>query len=557
MNYDHSHQRLSTVEGVNALFVIARRNLARVNSDFWLIMLAGLLAWGSFSFGERVAVRDGLGWDGEIYWSWVKDFPHEFSDAGIDSYRIQRIMSSCTLYYAFKLTGVEPSVQNTLRGFAALNIVSIILVAYFWCLTANQLRISTQGKWLGFIGLLLNFAVLKLSGYYPILVDMQAYANGAAMSYCYVTRRRFGLWIATIVGAFLWPTQLYVGTILSLFPRAIDNLNKADADLFSRPANGTNESKTLSAPFRLDIILAALAAFYLCVWSLYVSTRITIPMFGGLFPIQPLLGLSLSISILYTYMGLRPLLNCRELYRWPQFLSRKQILWTIGSLLIVVGVKFCQASLSNRPGYYSFNVYCFAIGITAIAKPGLYFLSHIVYFGPFWLLAARFWPTVCREIHRQQGIGLTLVAAIGVCHSLDAESRHLVYLVPIVLPYVVMSVEGLEWTKSRLTFLGILSVLASKCWLLIGGPFLDNGNRFPDQYFWMNIGSFMSDETYLWQLSCCAFTVITMHQVLLQQSFRSSHLEASIRQKSVLQSSQFETRSSYVDENDQSAPAAA
>ena len=557
MNYDHREQRLSAVDGVNALFLIAWRNLARVNVDFWLITLAAVLAWGSFHLGERVAVRDGLGWDGEVYWSWVKDFPHEFGDAGIDSYRIQRIMSSFTLYSTFKLTGIEPTVRNTLRGFAALNIVSIVLVACFWCLTANHLKISTRGKWLGFVGLLLNFAVLKLSGYYPILVDMHAYANGAAMSYCYVTRRRFGMWIATIVGSFLWPTQLYIGTILSLFPRTIEKQNEADSERFSRPPTGSSVNNTINAPFRFDIIIAALAAFYLCVWSFYVSQRITLPMFGGLFPIQPVLGLSLSFVSLYVYLGLRPLLNCRELYRWPKIFSRQQILWTIGSLLIVVGVKFGQASLSNRPGYFSFNVYCFTIGITAIAKPGLYFLSHLVYFGPFWFFAARFWPTICREIHRQRGIGLTLVTAIGVCHSLDAESRHLIYLVPMILPYVVKSIEGLQWTNLQLTFLTIVSVLASKYWLVIGGPFHDNGNVFPDQYFWMNIGAFMSDETYIWQLPCCAFIVMAMHQVLLTSSIRSPHQEASVRQDPAIRTGQFEVFSSIVDENDQSAPSAA
>ena len=522
MNCDRSDHRLSSIEGANALFIIAWRSLVRINIDVWLVALAGILAWGSFFFGERVAMRDGLGWDGEIYWSWVKDFPHEIREAGIDSYRIQRIMSSALLHYSFRLLRVAPTIKNTLCGFAALNVMSIMLVAYFWCLIANHLKISLRGKWLGIIGLLLNCSVLKLSGYFPAMIDMQAYACGAAMSYCYVTRRRVGLWMTTMIGAFLWPTQLYVGTILSLFPRELDNHTEAEASFLNRPLTDSSGASLSNAPFRLDIIIAAFAAFYSCVWSLYVCRQITIPLFGGLYPIKSLLGLSLAISTLFIFLGLRPLLNCRELYGWPKALWPREILWTIGTLLIAASVKYAQACISNRPGYFSFNVYCLVIGIMAVAKPGLFYLSHLVYFGPFWLLAARFWPTICREIHRQQGIGLTLVVAIGVCHCLDAESRHLVYLVPIVIPYVVKVVERLDWSKNQVMFLTVVSVLCSKCWLYIGGPFVDNANLFPDQYFWMNVGSFMSDQSYVWQLSCGVVCAVLMSQMLQRKSSSSS-----------------------------------
>ncbi len=453
-------------------------------------------------------MRDGLGWDGEIYWSWVKDFPHEIQDVGIDAYRIQRILPSCVLHYGFRLLRVRASIRNTLRGFAAINILSIMLVAHFWCLTANHLQISGRGKWLGFVGLILNFAVLKLSGYYPILIDMEGYASASAMAYCYLTGRRFGLVIATIVGAFLWPTHLYVGAILLLFPRETDPI----------PDSGKSFSQQLAVLWRIDIVLAGLAAFYITVWSLYACNRIRIPLFGGLFPIRSVLGLSIVVTIGYVFLALRPLLNDGRLYRLPRSVTWSQIRWTIGTLLLVVGVKFVQGCISSRPGYFGFNVYCFVVGITAVAKPGLYYLSHLVYYGPFWLLAAFHWPAVCRQIHRQNGIGLTLVIAIGICHSLDAESRHIIYLLPLLVPFVVQVIDRLDWSQNQLWFLTIISVLASKFWLTIGGPFLDNGNLYPDQYFWMSIGSFMTDQSYLWQLATAIVCAVLMNQVLLRNS---------------------------------------
>jgi hypothetical protein len=507
-NSSHSEKTLPAIDGLNVLLRCFRQYLKRCSFDFWLVALAGFLAWSSFQFGERVAMRDGLGWDGEIYWSWVKDFPHEIQDVGIDAYRIQRILPSCVLHYSFRLLRVRASIRNTLRGFAAINILSIMLVAHFWCLTANHLQISGRGKWLGFVGLILNFAVLKLSGYYPILIDMEGYASASAMAYCYLTGRRFGLVIATIVGAFLWPTHLYVGAILLLFPRETDAI----------PDSGKSFSQQLAVLWRINIVLAGLAAFYITVWSLYACNRIRIPLFGGLFPIRSVLGLSIVVTIGYVFLALRPLLIDGRLYRLPRSVTWSQIRWTIGTLLLGVGVKFVQGCISSRPGYFGFNVYCFVVGITAVAKPGLYFLSHLVYYGPFWLLATFHWPAVCRQIHRQNGIGLTLVIAIGICHSLDAESRHIIYLLPLLVPFVVQVIDRLDWSQNQLWFLTIISVLASKFWLTIGGPFLDNGNLYPDQYFWMSIGSFMTDQSYLWQLATAIVCAVLMNQVLLRNS---------------------------------------
>ncbi len=513
---------LSATAGLDLLLVRAKQRLTRVPGDVWLIALAGLLAWASFAFGERIAIRDGLGWEGEMYWNWVKDLRHEVFDVGIDAYCIQRILPSAILHYSFRLFHVQPTIVNTLRGFATLNLLSIMAVAYFWCATANHLRISTRGKWLGFIGLFLNYAVLKCSGYYVVMTDMPAFASGAAMAYCYLTRRRVGLWAATIVGAMLWPTQLYIGTVLSLFPKrsATDGTN-------SRPADITGPTAIRPSPWHLNIILAGLAGLYWLLWSSYACNRIQIPLWGGLWPIKSLLTLSLAISGVWVVLALKSLLNDRQLYRLP---TRVSLNWTVGAivtLLVAVGVKGGLQWLSTRPGYMGLPVYAYTIGISAVAKPGLFIVSHLVYYGPFWMLAAVFWPSICREIQRQHGLGLVLVTAIGVCHALDAESRHLIYLLPLMMPFVVRAIDRkIEWTTANMLALATLCVLASKCWLIVGGPFTDNANLFPDQYYWMNVGAFMADQTYLWQLAACAIAAVIVYHGYLRNRRSAASLAA-------------------------------
>lgn len=503
---------LSTVDGAKLLVECGLRPLIRLNVDIYLVIIAGLIAWSSFFFGETIPIHGGLGWEGIDYWGWVKDLPFHLTEIGFDRYRVQRILPSAILYFSFRVLQIEPTISNTLCGFAALNILSISLIAHFWCLTANQLGISTRGKWLGIIGLLLNYAVLKFSGFYAAMTDMPAYASSAAMVYFYLSRQRLALWGVTAAAAFLWPTQLYIGTILSLFPRQEEGRRNDRVRIGQTEASEQTAGK--GAPWHLNIVIAFFAAYYWCFWASYVCGRIQMPLFGGIFPIRSLLPLSLLISGVYVFFVLKPLLNDRRLFQLHFPPSVSTVAWSFGSLLLVVVVKYVQTQLSNRAGYFGFNNHLFVVGISAVAKPGLFLVAHFVYFGPFWLLAVVYWPTVCRLIHAQNGPGLTAAIAIGMCHALQAESRHFVYVVPLILPFVVQAIEPLEWTRGKLVFLTFLSIIASKCWLFMGGDFVDNVNVFPDQYFWMNIGTFMTDETYVWQLIGLIVCAVAMYNVL-------------------------------------------
>ena len=40
--------------------------------------------------------------------------------------------------------------KHIIHCFAAINVLSITIVAIFWVRIANRLKIGTQGKWLGF-----------------------------------------------------------------------------------------------------------------------------------------------------------------------------------------------------------------------------------------------------------------------------------------------------------------------------------------------------------------------------------------------------------------------
>jgi len=98
-------------------------------------------------------------------------------------------------------------------------IILLTLLAYVWCLIARELDIGMRGKWLGFVALFVNFAVLKQAGYYPVLTDVPAYALGALTLLFYLKRSTIGL---AILGSLT--TNLFTSNLQANMPPALQGV---------------------------------------------------------------------------------------------------------------------------------------------------------------------------------------------------------------------------------------------------------------------------------------------------------------------------------------------
>ena len=196
-----------------------------------------------FLFSEKIQVGGGLGWDGQIYGSWARDFHGQVVERGVIRYYLQRVLPPALVHYSLRLFAVPRTDANIIRAFGLLNVALLTLAAFVWCRLADRVVLSRRGKWLGGVGLFVNFAVLKWVSYYPVLTDACALTLGLLMLDCYIADRKWVLGILTALGAFTWPVLIYQGSLLLLFPR----------DRRTEP--------TLSPPrFALNTLLAAGAA---------------------------------------------------------------------------------------------------------------------------------------------------------------------------------------------------------------------------------------------------------------------------------------------------------
>lgn len=481
--FNHASDPLGNELGVHdaSLAMWSGEGKATPPVNWQLPALACLLAAVTFLVGERIPFNNGLGWDGAIYAKWARDFHHEAFETGIDAYRIQRILPAAITHYTLRGMGMTLSDKHIINCFAVINTLSIMLVAMFWVRIADRLSIGTRGKWLGFTALFLNYAVLKNTSFNPVLTDMPAYAVSAGMVWAYLAQRQLALFALTAIGAFVWPTLIYIGGILILFPR-----------------EAARDERATPAPFHFNLIGAGLLTLYVGLGICYVLDRLTGPVFGFLEPIGAVIRLSLAIALAYVYFGSRLLLDSAALFEVRRWLSWSRLGTLVAVVAMVLAIKTFQAALSDRPGYMAFSVYLLTVGVGTVAKPGVFLVAHVAYFGPWLLLTAMLWKPICRLIH-QQGVGLTLAILAGFLHGLDSESRHAIYLVPLLVPFLAKATESFGWRTSSYVILAVLGAFSSKIWLTIKGPFLDNAFLYPDQLYWMHHGPFMSHAMYVAQ----------------------------------------------------------
>jgi hypothetical protein len=210
------------------------------------------------------------------------------------------------------------------------------------------------------------------------------------------------------------------------------------------------------------------------------------------------------------------LLNSDRLFQPARYWTRDNAAAVMGLIALVITIKFVQAELTTRPVRVEPAIYMLTIGVASVAKPAVSFVAHVIYFGPLVLLAAFLWRPVCRLIH-EHGLGLTLVVAIGLAQSVDSESRHILYLIPLVFPFVVKAVDRLEWSVGRYGLVVVIAALFSKTWLTISGTFQDNTYLLPDQLYTMHLGPFMGNLMYLAHLGGIGFASLLIYLVCFQQ----------------------------------------
>jgi hypothetical protein len=455
----------------------------RPRSGLWLVVTAFVCVAAAHFGGEKIQFGDGLGYDGITYGKLAKDFYAKVVTRKVDDYYIQRVLPSAIVHYGLRLLHYDLTNAQIIKGFTALNVAVLTAAAWVWCLIATELGIGTRGRWLGLVCSLGNFMALKWSAYYPVTTDATAYLNGMLMLYFYLKGWRGGVYLATLLGAFTWPTAMFVGGLFLLFPRE----NSADGV----PAGLSRRGRAA--------LMAATITFGLA-FALYVLylRRFVIPWRASQ-PFRPLIPISVVVAILYACPGLFTLLNFDGVLR-PSYWARRTFTRNgLATLAFLAGLKAVHAVASRGHLPYDFGWRLAYTAVTAVSVPGVFFVAHVVFYGPVILLALFLWRPTCQLIH-EHGVGLTLNAALGLILSLCSESRGVINFFPLLVPFVIKATDSLPWRARHYGLVVLATLVSSRIWLTINqGPFIGEPLRFPDQLLFMCVGPWMSYGMYVAQ----------------------------------------------------------
>ncbi len=370
-------------------------------------------------------VNQGLGYDGVKYAGWAKDFHRMVFEQRLDFYFAHRILPSAIIHYGFRLLNIPLIDLNIGRAFALVNIFSLSLLGYLWGHLSRDLRFSPQQMWLGACMFFLNTPVLVWAPMIPVQHDILAYVIGTLLIYFHVSENPIGLCVTAIVSFFTWPTGIVLGAILFIFPRKMKDANR------DRPLK-----------YPINIVLCAFAI--VVVVAIFNKYR-TIDAFSlALDPLKQWYWVSLGITVLYIYFAGAPLLAYDSLYdlrEWNKYGVFRRLLEVGASMTLITIVErtFLFPMVGEQKRFPIFGMVLSLPGklvMTSVAQPGVFLVAHIVYFGPWVILAIVHWKSVCRQIH-SLGVGITVCACFSLVFSIFSESRCWMNFVAFWIPAVV------------------------------------------------------------------------------------------------------------------------
>ena len=496
-----------------------RKSISRLNLA--LVAVAILIAVAGVVIGDQIIWSSGYGYDGRVYGHLAEDFPGSvFGDRGVvppgvlpfegqppiglDSYYVGRMAPSALVYFTLDVLGIPKEPGAIIATFQVYTVLMFALVAFFWTAISDLLKLSKYMKILGFIALIVNFAVIKTGSYWPVLTDQFALAIGVISLYLWLSNKRMLLALSTILGAFTWPSILVVGAAMLAFPA------KKARSLYREEATQDHTSSATVSP---DSRLPRTSYYVASVFAIAVLALLLLLKFQviqNLWDNTPearaspvVFPLSVAVSVTFVFMStlwLSPKISVASL---KALVKRTNYIWFIQSVALIAVVLIAQSLIAKRPNDIYLNLLKSGIWYST-NYPGVFLIAAVSYFGPLLLITIRYWPRVCERI-REFGPAMLVIVFVAIFTGLLTESRKIINVYPALVLITVLVVQQVNWRRIAFPIFVVASIVFSRVWLPIG-KFGYNDDpitllEFPAQKYYMSAGLWIAPEMYLLQLA--------------------------------------------------------
>lgn len=459
-------------------------------ATLFLVLCVGVISIG---WGDRVTVNGGYGWDGAIYGRIVERFPSAVLRRQVDGYHLTRILPSVLVALVLRALDLPRDGAHVILAFGIYNLVLLLGAGLLWWRIADELRLSPTARWIGSTGLFGNFAVLRQSFFYPVLMDVTALTLGLGLLYAYLRRRPGAVFATSLAAAFTWPLGGILGVALLLFSRGESTSNEAE-ERSALPA---------AASSALVLLLASVLV------ALYYGRHRRAPVDGSAPIVEPVFYLSALVFLGLAFLAMRELL--RGIGPRTVLGALRRVRWWQAGLalfVLVVPALFARHFANPADPPFATRTYLGILALSAVSRPAIALVAHTVYFGPVVLLVIRYWPAVCRAA-RRLGLGIVVGVALTVLTSMGSESRQSIMGWAVVSVLIAVAAEQLRWTWASLAVLVGGAAVLTKPWLRLNGRGGDGGRLAGQlqpyaveyQHYFMQHGPWMSNANYLWQLA--------------------------------------------------------
>ncbi len=462
----------------------------RLHRHFLCFIILLFFGWliASLFFGERIPESNGIGWDGVTYAALLKDYPNMVFHSGLSLYTLQRIVPSGVIYYFLKLFHLSATDANIPLLFSLYNTVLLGFAVFLWQRLASKRQWQPNVQLLSFAGLFLNYAILKMNTYDPVLTDTTAFVLGLMMIYSVLLHKPLLLLLTTLIGAFTFPTLLFVGLLLFIFNTG----NRVTTD---------KTTATFSPSSGLLALLSAIALVIL----LYFIYFIAFPKEEMALSRNPKwLFLSLTALFIYFFAALMPVFSsCKQIC--VRIINAANLTRIISALVIFLAVKYCLHFFSNgEVGALTPWRFLELIAVRSLAYPGIFLVSHVIYFGPLICLFIYFWREIIAYLTKTQP-ALLVVTLCYIFIAIDSESRQIINFMPLAIVVLaeILNQKKIPWVTAY--GLVALSILISKVWLPLNHHAWISLSthppqaslHFPLQWYFMSQAPWMSQTFFI------------------------------------------------------------
>lgn len=490
--------------------------LKKLPSAYYIIGVFLLCLAYAFLSNDRLPFKYVDIFDEKSYIEIVKNFSTHFFEQSFNPYYVSRLLMPGIAHFIHRLFGITFTLDAIQSIFTILNGLTIFITLYFYYKIVQFKGYNKNITILGFCFLFVNFFILKLSNYYPILMDLFGFTSGIILYYYYIIKNRTAFLAILIVSMFVFPTTFLIA--VSLIASSLISFDEKGL------AIEKNFNKYLYPAFALCLLFEG---FYL-----YSNYQLFVALAHKDYTVQsalfliPVTFILVNSFIFFTIRYILKLLDGFNINR-KGFVSPYFIFSLITLITFFAASKFLTVNFRDMKTLSS-GEFLFNLMFQAFSFPLKFLITHFIYYGLFVVLIIYYRNTFFSYVAKNVDLFLKIIIILfSIFFILGTETRQFLQFYPFVVFMFLDSIKKVDFSKYQLIGIFTFQLIWSRFWYTINVPegFLDkalpakNFFGFPAQRYFQFQGPWLSTNNSLIYGVIFIITFITVSQILKKNSF--------------------------------------